>query len=257
MNAPVLDECLKTALVSGSALTATKLYRNGLYRLYPVFFVYLVLRVPNTIWPLFFPPSSGAYQKIWMLTDPPFLILYILLAVELYRLVLGKYKGLYTLGRRAVYFFSIVSVTLSALSLIPRITPSMPQRTRFMGYVFALERGVNTSLGIFLILLIIFLSLFPIRLSRNVRVHALVYPIFFLSNTFVLLMRSLWGLRMQDEFNTLMLAVSVAAVCAWLFLLSPAGESVPGVISPLPKGLEDRLLGRLEALNTVLLRSRG
>jgi hypothetical protein len=256
MTGPLFDQCLQYAVVLGSATAAIKLYYCGLHRLYPFFFLYLVLHIPNTIWPLFLSRTSYTYQKVWIVTDPVFLILYVMLVIELYRLVLNKYRGLYTLGRWAVYGISAISVAISAISLIPKLTPELPQSTKVMGYVFALERGVNTSLAIFLILLLLFLSLFPIKLSRNVRVHALVYPLFFLSNTFALLLRGLWGLKRATELNIAMLAVSVVALATWTLLLSPAGEEVPGVISPMPKAYEQRLLERLNSLNATLLRAR-
>ena len=49
-----------------------------------------------------------------------------------------------------------------------------------MFYVLATERGIETALAIFIILMLCFLSFFPVKLSRNVRVHALVFSIFFL-----------------------------------------------------------------------------
>src|ERR1039458_8161467 len=103
------------------------------------------------------------------------------MVVELYKLVLEKYKGLYTLGRWALYVSLAISVSISAISLLPQIKPSLPQQSKIMFYMLATERGVNTGLAIFIVLILCFLSLFPVKLSRNVRVHALVYSIFFRS----------------------------------------------------------------------------
>jgi hypothetical protein len=238
----------------GSAFVAAKLYRTKLYRCYPIFFLYLILRIPNSLWQVFVSPKSGLYQKIWIITDPAFVILYVLLVAEVYRLALKNYQGISSLSRWAVYVISAIAVSLSALSLLPKMTPAIPQQTKIMGYIIAIERGANSSLAIFLILLVLFLGLFPIKLNRNVRTHALIYPIFFLSNSILLLMHSLWGMKMASELNTVMLAVSVAAVIGWLILLSPAGEEAPGVISPLSSDYEQRLLSGLERLNATLLK---
>ena len=143
--------------------------------------------------------SSGLYQRVWVLTEPIEVVFYVLMVVELYKLVLEKYKGLYSLGRWALYLSLAISVGISAITLLPRIKPSMAQRSKIMFYVLATERGIHTALAIFIILILGFLSFFPVKLSRNVRVHALVFSIFFLSSTFVLLMRSLFGLRLADE----------------------------------------------------------
>jgi len=177
--------------------------------------------------------------------------------VELYKLVLEKYKGLYTLGRWAVYVSLAVSVTISIISLLPRIQPSMPQPSKIMFYMLATERGVNTGLAIFIVLILCFLSLFPVKLSRNVRVHALVYSIFFLSHTFVTLMRSLFGLHLADTVNTVLLGITAASVVAWLTLLRATGEETQSAPALYGHEEESRLLMHLDSLNAALLRASG
>src|SRR5664279_3040745 len=202
MTSAVLVSGLKAVLLLGSLLMVLKLYRTGLYHLYPIFFAFFIFRIPNSIWPLFLDVSSNLYLHVWVLTEPFEFGFYVLMVVELYKLVLEKYKGLYTLGRWALYVSLAISVTISAISLIPQIKPSMPQPSKIMYYMLATERGINTGLAIFIILILCFLSFFPVKLSRNSRVHALVFSIFFLSHTFVALMRSLFGLHMADTVNT-------------------------------------------------------
>jgi hypothetical protein len=256
MTSTLLVSCLKAILLIGSALMAYKLYRTGLYRLYPIFFAYFTFRIPNGIWPLFFDGASPTYQKIWISTEPIILTFYILMIRELYRLVLEKYKGLYTLGRWAMYLAMTVSVIISGLSLLPRIKPSTAQRSKMMAYVLATERGVNTALAIFIVLLLLFLSRYPVRLSRNVRTHSVIYSVFFLSNTFVVLMRSLFGLRMVDEVNIALMGVAAVCLVAWLALLSPQGaEAVaPAPSATLGPQYEHRLLTQLDSLNAALLK---
>ena len=231
-----------------------KLYRTGLYRRYPILFAFFIFRVPNSIWPLFLGVTSPAYQKVWVLTEPIEFGFYVLMVGELYKLVLEKYKGLYSLGRWALYISLAISVAISAISLLPRIKPSLPQPSKIMFYVLATERGIQTGLALFIILILCFLSLFPVRLSRNVRVHALVFSIFFLSGTFVVLMRSLFGLRLAHEVNTVLVGVTAASVVAWLALLRVAGEEMPHAPVLYGQEQESRLLTHLDSLNAALLR---
>src|SRR5450759_3715612 len=255
MTGTALVSFLQAVSLLGSVLMVLQLYRTGLYRRYPVFFVFFIFRIPNSIWPLFFEVSSPLYQKVWVLTEPIELGFYVLMVSELYKLVLEKYKGLYTLGRWALYLSLAISVSVSAISLLPQIKPSLPQQSRIMFYVLATERGIQTGLAIFIILILCFLSLFPVTLSRNVRVHALVFSIFFLSSTFMLLMRSLFGLRMADELNTVLMGVTAASVVAWLTLLRAAGEDSHPVPVPYGQEHESRLLAHLDSLNAALLRA--
>jgi hypothetical protein len=257
MIGAALVSCLKAVSLLGSVLMVLHLYRTGLYSRYPIFFTFFIFRIPNSIWPFFLEVSSPLYQQVWILTEPVEFGFYVLMVVELYKLVLEKYKGLYTLGRWALSFSLAVSVAISAISLLPRINPSMPQRSKIMYYVLATERGIQTGLAIFIILILCFLSFFPVKLSRNVRMHALIFSIFFLSNTFVVLMRSLFGMRMADEVNTILLGITAVSVVAWLSLLRVAGEESGFAPVPLGPDHESRLLIHLDSLNAALLRSSG
>jgi hypothetical protein len=257
MTSVALVSCLKAVSLLGCVLMALKLYRSGLNHRFPIFFAFFLFRIPNSIWPLFLDTSSPLYQKIWVLTEPFEFGFYVLMVVELYKLVLEKYKGLYSLGRWALYLSLAISVSISAITLLPRINPTMPQRSKIMFYVIATERGIQTGLAIFIILILCFLSLFPVRLSRNVRVHALVFSIFFLSNTFVLLMRSLFGMHLLNVVNISLMGVTAASLLAWLTLLHVEQEDPVHAPMPLEPEHESRLLAHLDSLNTALLRTSG
>jgi hypothetical protein len=257
MTGAALFSVLKAVSLLGSIAMVLHLFRTGLYSRYPIFFAFFIFRVPNTIWPFFLEVSAPRYQQVWILTEPIEFGFYVLMVVELYKLVLQKYKGLYTLGRWALSFSLAISVAFSAISLLPRINPSMPQRSKVMFYVLATERGIQTGLAIFIILILCFLSFFPVRLSRNVRIHALIFSIFFLSNTFVVLMRSLFGLHMAGEVNTILLGINVVSIVVWLGFLRVAGEDSTAAPVPFGPEHESRLLVHLDSLNAALLRPSG
>ena len=52
------------------------------------------------------------------------------MVLELYGLVLERYKGLYTLGRWAMYGAILVSGAVSILTLLPKIAPSTPEPSK-------------------------------------------------------------------------------------------------------------------------------
>jgi hypothetical protein len=239
----------------GASLTGVKLFRSGLYRRYRFFFVYLVSLVPYGMCVLVLDQHSGLYQKFWTITTPLFWLLYVLVVFELCGLILEKHKGLYTLGRWAMYLGIAVAVTLSLLSLLPHITPAMPQRTRIMGYVYATERGVDFSLAIFILLILFFLSRYPVPLSRNVVVHSVVFSLFFLSNSIGLLLHSVFGLQLIHEVDMLFTGTSSACMVAWLVLLNAKGEEVRLSTLHFGRGDEERILLQLDALNDTLLRA--
>ena len=131
----------------------------------------------------------------------------------------------------------------------------MPQRTRIMGYVYATERGVDFSLAIFILLILFFLTRYPVPLSRNVVVHAVVFSLFFLSNTFGLLLHSVFGLHLKNEIDMLFMGTSSACMVAWLVLLNAKGEEVRLRTLQFGRGDEQRILLQLDSLNDILLRA--
>ena len=239
----------------GSGLVALKLFLTGLHRRYRILFAYLICRVPYIGCSLFLDVNSSFYQKFFIVTEILFWPLYVLLVLELYGLVLEQYKGVYTLGRWAMYLATVVSVTISVLSLLPRITPAMPQQSRIIGYVYATERGIDFSLALFILLILFLLSRFPVPLSRNVAVHAVVYSIFFLSNTLGLLLHSVFGLQLENEVNMFLMGTSSACVVAWFFLLNTKGEEVRVSTLRFGRADQERILLQLNALNDTLLKT--
>jgi hypothetical protein len=253
VNSAWLISWLQGLLFFCCAFTAAKLYYLGLHRRYRILFIYLALRVPHSVWPLLLNVRSNAYYYVWLATSPVFLTLYIMIVFELYRLVLENYRGLHSLFRWAMYVFSIVAVSLSGLSLLLQIKPSDSGRNIIIRVAFAVERGVDTSLAVFLILLLLLLSRYPVRMSANVRLYAFIFPIFFLGNTVALLIRSI-GVAMNTSASIVLQIVSVCCVGTWLFAFSRKGEDVPVATRQLAEAEETRLLNQLDALNTTLLR---
>jgi len=246
---------LETVSLLGAASIAVRLFSNRLYLRYRVFFAYVVFLVPNGAWPLFIDFKSNSYLVVWTFTEPVLWIFYVLLVLELYRLVLEKYQGIYTLGRRFMYFSVAVSAIISALSLIPKINPQTPQRSRIVPYFLAAGRGIDFSLAILILLILLFLAIFHVPLARNVRIHAVVCSVYFLSSTLGFLLRSVFGLRMIEQVNLMLMATSCGSLIAWLFLLSPKGESVSTPVPGVAPVEEQRLLIHLEALNRTLLKA--
>ena len=145
------------------------------------------------------------------------------------------------------------ALTVSVLTLIPKFTPAMPQRSKAMGLVLFSERGVYTALVVFIILLLALLSRYPIQLRRNVRVHAVIYSIFFLNGGMVMLTRAVLGLKSPVTVDQVSLVINLACITAWLVLLNKAGETL-AERKPISSESERRLMLQLEGLNAAMLR---
>lgn len=244
----------------GSLLTAAKLFRSGLYLRYRVFFAYFLFRVPIAAYPLLVDIKSPVYFYIWVFTEPLVWMFYIWVVLELCGLVLERHRGLYTLGKWAMYVGMAVSVTLSVLSVMARFKAAPAQRSKsslsnsIIGYFFAADRGVTFCLAIFLLLMLLLLSRYPVRLSRNVILHTTLYTIFFLSNTLSVILKTVFGVHLFTTIDTGLMGVSAVCILAWLIFLSPKGEEVRLNIPNFAPEDEKRILYHLDALNSTLLK---
>ncbi len=258
MSVAALVFGLQILSVIGSILTVWKLLQTGLHRKYRFFFLYFLFRIPNTIWPLFFNDffntEATLYFKLWTITEPVTWFFHTAVVLELYRLVLQKHKGLYTLGRWALFAGVGTSLTISLLSLVPRMTLAITQQSKTMFWYLAIERGFMLGLAIFLLFMMGFLVLYTVPISRNVKMHARIYTIFFVSNYLTFLLRSLFGYEVAPATNGIGQFVSMACVFAWFFLLSPKGEEVKTSAPVIGPEQERRVLQHLDALNATLLK---
>ncbi|MBZ5725218.1 MAG: hypothetical protein LAP87_09500 [Acidobacteriia bacterium] len=258
MSGAAIVRLFELVYLFGAGLTALKLFRSQLHRRYRVFFVYLLFLVPYTgafLWLDLIPGArSNVYFYSWVLSAPLLWVFHILVVLALYRLILERHKGLYTLGRWAMYLVILVSVGVSALTLLPRITPAMPQQSRIMGYTVAAERGVDFALVMFLLLMLFLLTRYPVPLSRNVVVIAVVFVLFFLGTNLSLLLRNVFGLHLTSAVNTGLTGISAACAVAWLLLLNPQGEETRQVLPWIDPAHEQTMLRHLDALNAALLK---
>lgn len=254
MPSTIITKIFLLVTVLGCSLTATRLFQSGLYKKYPAFTWLFVFWAADLVYPLLLPQNSAAYLYLWITTEPLFRILFVLVVLELFRLILEQYRGLYSLGRWVLYGSSAIAAIISVLTLLPHISAAMPQRTRHLGYVYAFDRGVDLSLVIIILLMLVFLSRFPITLSRNVLVHVTLYSLYFLSSSMYGLVWKMLGLKTYAQVDTVFQGISAACTVAWLFLLTPKGEEIPARRIKFSPEYEVRALGKLEALNQTLLK---
>ena len=240
----------------GFTVTSFRLYSSGLFRRYRFFFAYLIFSAVQTGTAAAMNVKSREYWYFWIYSEPVLWVFYVLVVLELYSLVLDKYKGLYSMGRLALYASVALSVLLSGLTMLYRAA-GVPARqgSHVLVNYFAIERGVVCSLLIFLFLILLILSRYPVQLSRNVVIHCIVYSAFFLSNTLGLLLRSVLGISVSRWLSNVQVGITALCVVLWAVLLSRKGESHLITLASLAPEQEERILSKLDALNTTFLRA--
>jgi hypothetical protein len=251
----ILEKSLWTLNVLASAFVVWRLYSLGLQKTYRYFFAGMAFAVIRSAVLFPFGPWTRIYYQVWLATQPLLWLSYVLIVSELYSLTLRHYRGIYSLGRW--FFFGAVATAaiISALTVLPTI--AAPTVRYPMVYYYALiERGIVTSLAIFLLLLLLLVTLFAIPLSRNLLTHCIVYLAFFFATNVIFLYWHLIGRGASNLGSISKLTIALGCYYCWAFLLSPSGEDRTAPLhlgrSPLE---EKRLLGQLEGLNATLLRT--
>src|ERR1035437_358755 len=106
-----------------------------------------------------------------------------------------------------------------------RRPPPKPQPSSWMLFEVKAEARLDLALALFILLIVWFLSRYPIQLNRNVLVHTGVYSVFFLSNTLVLLLW-LFQINVIETVNKFLTGITSLCGVAWWLLLSAKGEEV-------------------------------
>lgn len=245
-------QCISLLL---TAVTAFRLYQLRLHRKYRFFFSYLIFSFLQSGGSLLLDSRSKAYFLGWVATEPVVWFLYIQVIFELYWLILHDYKGIYTMGRRMVQVALLISIAISAASLISSWRSSF-EYSRIILYYTMIERGVIFSLVIFLVLTLLFIAWYPVALSRNVMVYCVVYTVYFLSHTMGLLALNLTGQQITPLINNAMGGVTVLCFVTWLVLLSAKGEARKVALRfEWSAEQEQRMVKQLSAINSSLLRA--
>ncbi len=202
------------------------------------------------------PHRHQAYAKTWVHTEPALWLFYICIVLELYSLVLTNYKGLQTVGRWVFLIAITLAVSISAASVIP--TWSNPEETasRLIFYYALISRGIMFSLVLFILLILFFLSWYPISLSRNLVIHAVVCTVFLISASMSYLVRNVQGARVTHAVNVANLVITICCWAAWMLLLTRKGEGTRMIVRRewTPEE-EKRLVDQLTAINSSLLKA--
>lgn len=245
-----------------------RLRQQGLDRVYRVFTIYLLFHAARAILMAVLPAvwyglehrhytpfGNNVYGWCWTLTAPIQWILNVLVVVQLYSLVLRNHKGIASLGRWILCAGLAIALGISALT-VPADLSHSAEKYPVLRYLFVVEKGVDTSMVIFLLLITAFLVWFPIPLSRNVVLYSMVFALFYLSNALAEFVQNLRGSAVWGAVSLALLVLNLLCLGIWIVFLNRAGESKTVVVRHgwAPQH-EEFLVQQLAAINSSLMRS--
>lgn len=254
-SASQLGQFLVAAGLLLSVALIVSMVSSGLHAVYKWFFVYICAGSVQGLVSLPFHPNTDVYAWIYFVSQPVIWLLYILIVLELYGLVLRGHRGIATLGRWTLLAALTVSVVVSLLSLAPDLGGAAGPHAILIYYT-VVERGIVSSLVVFLLLITAFLIWYPIPLTRNVILHAIVYSVYFLSSTMALFIRNITRLELTSTISAVLLGIVNACLLVWVIFLSRSGETQTVVLSRQwhPQA-DEHLLKQIDSINAALLRT--
>jgi hypothetical protein len=252
MSGASITSLLQYFVAGLSGLAALKLWRTELYRRYPALFGFLLFVSLLSL--AFLASSVPVYVTCWKVLQPFTWLFSVWVVLELYSVILEKHKGLATLGRWMQYAGFTVSTLVSLLALLPRIRAGTRQADPVLVYYYGIERGVDCGMLVFLLLLLVWLTHYPVPLSRNVVTHSFVYTALFLTNSVGLFGQAFFGFTLSRPVTLALTAVFGLCILTWLTLLNANGEEIRVTVSHFSAEHEERVLQQLDAVNEALLR---
>lgn len=221
---------------------------SGLYRTYRFFFTYLLVFAVQAFYPLTMNRDSDYYAYIFLATEGVIILLYALIVLELYSLVLRELPGIASISRRYIKIALAAAILVALLVLQFEQTPQ-----NAISRFFSFESTIVCSLVFFVLLITLFLVVYPIPLSRNVIFYSIGYAFYFSTKAVALFLRNTG--HQGDKFGLSLLAGATACLFFWIFSLSKAGEKKTIVVGHKWSNKDEkRLIEQLDAINEILMR---
>lgn len=232
------------------AFTAWRLFARGLARQQAGLVAFLLFRSLEMAVSTLVPQSSQVYFWNYVFFTPFDCLVSLVAVREAIGLVLDDYPGLRTVGRWTMYGAVVVALVCSLVLAAAFWRGTI--RTNLY-YIEVSNRSIVFGLAVVLISLLIFLSHYPLELSRNRMISTAAFGAIFLSEATALLIDS-----MAEHYRSTvvdLIAVAFGALClvVWGVLLQPHEVRTPSGTDPrgpdtAQAGESDRLLRQLKAM---------
>ncbi len=247
---PIEQQVLLLMQIVALVTLCVRLWRDGLNRIYPYFFIYLLMTLVQSLIPVVVPVQSFMYRDLFVASQGLIIAFEAMVVLELYSVVLGDLQGIARTAARYVRISLVLAIFAAVLILrLERNTATLT------GYVFAFERTVTTSLLVFVLLITAFLVYYPVPLGKNVIAYMVGYAVLFVVTTTITFIQDL-GYYWVRLLGSIDMAVFACCLLFWLFMLTRQGEKKRMVVGhQWSHGDEGRLIAQLEAINASLLRS--
>jgi hypothetical protein len=200
--------------------------------------------------------TSSTYFWSYIVLEPVYCLFAILAVRELLALTFREYPGIRTAGRWAMYAGIVFSLSISLVLTYFFWSGSAAGRAHspYLYYVELIKRCVFFTLALVIVTLLVFLSRYPLHLSRNTLVSSFFFSALFLSETARLLVDSMVTLLHNPAVDWAQSGFIFICLFGWTLMLKRESRTTPPQIR-FPSPREEHLLQQLNSLNQLMARA--
>jgi hypothetical protein len=229
------------------------------YRVFSVFLVFDVLSSSVAFYELFVHNAHLDYRLTWIAMRIVAWALTLWMVYAFISAVLHSVPGILKFSRKLLNYIFPIAIALAALSFKPEYTVSgvsaLPHRIdQAVGIAVVLERVIATVAVLVFAAILTFVLWFPVQMPRNLAVFSVGLVVYFGAEIVLLLVHSYFSHDNIDMVNTGISFVLSACYIYWGLFIRADGETIAVRMGhSWRKDEQNRLIGKLEALNSALL----
>ena len=232
------------------------LWRQGLYRAFRFFWLYLLVDAAVGIVIAFLPPRSDWYGNLYFAAEFSKLGLLFGVVLANWRATLERYPSIAALGRKAIQLSFGLAIVLSVLAA--SLEANLPKgEFPLLIYTLVTLRSGLFALAVATILSFLFLSWFPVRISRNSVRFLSIFVLYLASKAAFYFGLNYLGFETRRVFSDAILGLSSVCMLLWILGLRRDGEYVSAVVAVRNPQREQVLVAQLDAINASLSRIAG
>ncbi|HEY6391112.1 MAG TPA: hypothetical protein VIX89_07540 [Bryobacteraceae bacterium] len=236
-----MDQLLWWLSIGADALALSALAAKRLHRRFPIFTLYLFVNLADDLILKLVPgPATRAYALTWMSSKPIILILWVLVVLELFRLVCEHYPGIGIFARSLLMVVLATASIAAVLSLAPD-AKGIDWHRPALQLIVLLNRWVATVLAVFLFAMAGFLHYYNAPIKPNLLRHAYILAGYFSIQAAAMFLTNvngataahasvfagLFGTDPMSRINRALLTGRIVCSLSWSILLTRTGEELP------------------------------
>jgi hypothetical protein len=240
--------------IAATIVLIIRLLSSRLVHVYRWLFLYLAADALQQCLRLLLPKNSNRTAETYMAGQALKIVLVVFVVLELYRLALAAQPALAKYGQETAGVALVTAACVAALGLLVDSTVP-PGRSVILYRFFSFERTMDTWVLIFLVVICMFMTWFPVRMKRNVAFYLGGFMLLFLARSAGLLLLNVLSPGRHDVLNNAMLSISFLCLVVWLYAFGQAGERATTVVGHRwdPSDM-DRVSGQLDSINASLMK---